>query len=99
MNNTERNIARTLVLLAILVVAWRIVTGLGRFGINEQGSANDVSISLGIALSLMGLLFVGCGLAAWFRMRTKASALFALYGVFYGLHWGGVFQRERLVRK
>jgi len=38
----------------------------------------------------MGLLFAGCGLAAWFRVRTKAAALFALYGVFNGLFWGGV---------
>ena len=38
----------------------------------------------------MGLLFVGCGLAAWFRTRTEAAAFFALYGLFYGMHWGGV---------
>ncbi len=92
--STVRRITRTLILLGVLVIIWRIVTGLGRFGIGAPGGASAVSINLGIALGLMGLLFVGCGLAAWFRMRTEAAALFALYGVFYGLHWGGVIYAE-----
>ena len=92
--STERRITRTLILLGGLVIAWRIVTGLGRFGLGAPGGASAVSISLGTALGLMGLLFIGCGLVAWFRMRTEAAALFALYGLFYGMHWGGVIYAE-----
>ena len=58
------------------------------FGIS--GGATAVSIGLNTALGLMGLLFIGCGLAAWFRVRSEVAALFALYGLFYGMHWGGV---------
>ncbi len=91
---TARRVTRMLIVFGTLVIIWRIVTGLGRLGVGAPGGAGGVSVTLGLALGLMGLLFVLCGLAAWFQMRTEAAALFALYGVFYGLHWGGVIYTE-----
>jgi len=92
--HTVRRVTRTLILFGVLVIIWRVVTGLGRLSIGAPGGASGGSMTLGLALGLMGLLFVLCGLAAWFRMRTAAAALFAFYGVFYGLHWGGVIYAE-----
>ncbi len=87
---TQARITRTLIVLGVLVIVWRILAGAGGLGLGAPGGRSVASIALNTALGLMGLLFIGCGLAAWFRARTEAAASFALYGLCYGMHWGGV---------
>ena len=87
---TQRRITRTLSVLGVLMIGWRILAGAGHFGIGATGGPNAITIGLNTALGMMGLLFIGCGLTAWLRLRTHAAALFGLYGLFYGMHWGGL---------
>ena len=88
--DSQARITRILSVLGVLVIVWRILAGAGGFGLGAPGGRSVASIGLNTALGLMGLLFIGCGLAAWFRARTEAAAFFALYALFYGMHWGGM---------
>lgn len=72
------------------MIGWRALAGAGHFGIGAPGGHSPEYVGLSTALGTMGLLFIGCGLAAWFRLRTPAAALLALYCLFYGMHWGGL---------
>lgn len=75
----------TLLVLALLVGIWRASVLASVLG----GPGTTSGVTLDLALGAMGLCFLGLGLATFWRVGSPAAALFALYGVFAGLHWGG----------
>ncbi|HEX9799742.1 MAG TPA: hypothetical protein VGC00_06195 [Thermoanaerobaculia bacterium] len=69
-------------LLAASVVAFRVGAYLApsRFvAVPEQ---------LALPLGGLGLLFLGCGLFAWWARPSGATRLFLFYGAGMGVHWG-----------
>lgn len=45
--------------------------------------------SLRLPFALLGLLFLVCGVAAWLMRPSRWTAVFLLYGLGGGVHWGG----------
>jgi len=44
---------------------------------------------LRLPLALLGVLFLGCGVWAWWIRPSRATAIFLAYGIGNGIHWGG----------
>ena len=89
-SGSRRGVTTILVILGLIVIAWRLVAMAGYFDIDAAPASTPATTFFMTALGLMGLLFIAAGFVAWFHARTLIAALFALYGIFYGMHWGGV---------
>ncbi len=74
---------RAIFVAAVLILILRLAVGWGHF----QSSEPDAGMML--ALGVMGLGFLVCGLTAVSRVRTAASQLFVLYCLGQAVHWGG----------
>lgn len=77
-----------LIALAAFVLAWRAAAFAGFV----EETATAASLVLSGALGAMGAVFVLLGLLTFWRFHVPAARLFALYGAFAGLHWGGPLQ-------
>ena len=75
-------------LFVVLAIVWRTTTLVE--SLNEQ--ASDV-IQL-MLLNLLGFVFMVSGYFIWLQLRNPAAFLFFLYGLFYGLHWGGIINTD-----
>ena len=66
-----------------LVLLWRIAA--------SQWPSSFVRISedLRLPMALMGMLFLICGLLAWWIRPGRWSTIFLFYGMAGGVHWGG----------
>lgn len=77
----------TVIAASILVVALRIAVGLRDVASIGVEPGNEVALR--VALGVMGLGYLACGLVAFWRARSTASALFTLHGMCQAIHWGG----------
>ena len=79
----------TLLGLMGLVVVWRVLAFAGIFARPDGTPATCAEVALASGLGAMGLTFLLLGLLAFARSGSSSAPIFALYGVFAGLHWGG----------
>jgi hypothetical protein len=77
----------TVIAASISVVALRITVGLR--DVASLGVEPGNEAALRVALGVMGLGYLACGLVAFWRARSTASALFTLHGICQAIHWGG----------
>ena len=70
-------------LLAGAVVAFRVAAYIA--------PSNVVAIpaSLALPMGALGLVFLACGVGAWWVRPSGLTRTFLVYGVGMGLHWGG----------
>lgn len=69
--------------LGIAVLGWRVLA------YRDPAALVPIPDGLRLPLAAFGIVFAGCGLAAWLLRPGPATALFALVGLGGGVHWGG----------
>ena len=67
------------------VVLWRMTA----LVLVYRQDAIDDSLTLQTLLTILGMVFVACGLLVFRRIPSRASLLFAGFCICSGLHWGG----------
>ena len=70
-------------------MVWRVLAFSGIFARPDGAQPTGAELALAAGLGAMGLAFLVLGLLALARSGSRSSRIFALYGVFAGLHWGG----------
>lgn len=81
-----RNV-RTLLFVAALVVVWRAAVAWNDLtGIDTGGGW------VKIALGLMGLGYLACGLPVLLRVRSRPALLFTVHCLGQAVHWGGLIE-------
>lgn len=89
MKSTESELSgvavRSLLAAALLILGLRLAVGWGHL----QALDGEPDAGMKLALGVMGLGFLACGVLAVARVRTAASGLFALYCLSQAVHWGG----------
>ncbi len=69
--------------LAVAVLLWRALA------FAWPSSLITTADSLRLPLALLVVLFVACGVAAWWLRPGRASGIFLVYALGGGIHWGG----------
>lgn len=86
MRSTQiRSWTPALLVLGVLVLAWRVAAWMSPYA----GDAGRPGSPTRLALAILGLLYLVCGVAAYLRHAGRSTRLFAFYGLASGLHWGG----------
>jgi hypothetical protein len=72
-----------LVALAVVTLSWRTTALL------FPSAVTDVDDAFRVALAVLGLLFLGCGLYVTLRVSNESAKAFLLYCFGSAIHWGG----------
>ncbi len=74
---------RSWVLAAVVVLLWRAAA------LIWPSSLVVIPEAVRLPLGLLGLLFLICGVWAWWLRPGRWTAVFLIYGIGGGIHWGG----------
>ena len=66
-----------------MVLLWRIAA------LVWPSSLVTISEAIRLPLALLGVLFITCGVWAWWVRPGRWTATFLVYGIGAGVHWGG----------
>ena len=81
---TDHRFSRSWVVAPVLVVLlWRIAA------LVWPSSLVIIPEELQLPLALLGVLFLACGVWAWWVRPGRWTAIFLIYAIGAGVHWGG----------
>lgn len=69
--------------IAALVTAWRVSA------IVQPSTVIDIDPDLRVPLAVLGMLFLGCGIYTYLRVRNESSKALSVYCFGSAVHWGG----------
>jgi len=70
-------------LLSVMVLLFRVAAWF------NPSSVIVIPPALGLHLNLLGMLFLACGVWAWFKKPSRLTRVFLLSSLGGGIHWGG----------